>query len=377
MIRFSLLCVLLLLVSRVALAGVGPVTPPVSLPSEQDSVLSDCISNGISLGLSNAEIDSACPANRSPIPFTNNRINQISRTQKNAPGSGNGDNANTASLNDVNSPQGLNAGVQLGDFGFWANVSHTNTEYSLIPWDAQSSAFTVGAHKDIGPSGIMGISFGLGGTEVDTLFNGGEQEMTDYSLSLYASTLINNTFSVGANAGYIFREMEQFRTGVGGTTPFALGERVIGGTESDTWFASANLDGYWQVQAFSIGAHSSVLYSSEDIDGFTETGTTGATNGVRSQDNEVGVLRLGFDVGYTNPGFVEPYFGLDYLYYFDSETVSSLSSTAVDNDDTEFVYTFGARFYRDNLSAVISYSNNFSREFMDYDTLNAVISIDL
>ena len=376
MMRIYLLS-LLMLISHICFAGTSPVLPPpTNLSSEQDSVLQDCINNGAALGLTGAEIDTACPANRSPIPFTNNRVNQVTSNNNNTP-NGNGNGNNSVSLNDINSPQGMNAGMEFGDLGVWANLSHTRSEYSLIPWESDSSAFQVGAHKNVGPSGIMGISIGIAGTEVDTLFNGGEQELTDYSVALYGSTLVTNNISVGANLGYIFRDMDQFRLGVG-AGGFAIGEQVNGKTDSNTWFASANVDGYWQVQAFSLGSHASVLYSSEEIDGFTETGATGgATNAVADQENDLGVLRVGFDIGYTNPGFVEPYLALDYLYYFENQTVSAISSTAIDDDDTEFVYSIGARFYRDNVTGSISYSDNFSRDFLDYSTVNATITIDL
>ena len=382
--RFFTLSILILLASK-AFAGVAP--PPASLPSEQDSILQDCISNGSSLGLSNIEIDSICPATSNGLQWTVKRTNQgIDSFSNNLPF-----NSGSAGSTDPDRDEqtlgsllygdqaGMNAGSWMNSVNVWGSANSSDSEYTLVPIESDTGSAMIGAHTNLNDSSIIGISFGISGTTVNTIYNSGEQDLTDYTVAGYVGSMLTNNISVGANGGYSFRNIDQFRTGVGGTTPFTINEIVNGDTESDTWFVSASIDGFWQLDSFIFGAHSSLMYSEEDVDSFTETGvTSGATAQVGSQSIETGQFRLGVDVGYTYPGYFEPYVGLTYINYFEQDDISVLSSTSTDDDDSEFIWTAGLRFFNDSgVTGSVSYSKNFSRDFLDYDSLDVLFSLDL
>lgn len=380
---------LLVIVSNNLMAGTGPAPPPPSpspsLPSEQQSILEDCISNGrLLLGLSDQEIDRRCPATSNGLQFTvertNQSINSNNTSQNNGSGNNNSGQQTLGSLL-YGDAAGLNAGSVLNNISVWGSASKSDSEYSLVPIESDTGSAMVGAHTAVSDKGIIGISFGITGTSVDTIYNAGEQELTDYTFAAYGSMAVNDNISVGVNGGYMFREIDQFRNGAsvtGGAAPFLPNEVVNGDTESDTWFVSANVDGFWHFDAFIIGLYTGVLYTEEEVDGFTETGaTSNATATVGGQAIQTGLFRLGFDIGYTNPGYFEPFVGLEYLNYFEQDEIQVLSSTAVDSDDSEFIWSAGLRLFGDGITGSITYRNNFSREFLDYDSLNFLLSVDL
>lgn len=367
--------ILLITFGQIACAG-GTV-----IPSEQDSILQTCLANGNALGLTGAEIDAVCPATTDGLRWTVERVNQPTNTfSSNLPF-----NSGSASSTDPNREEqtlgsllygeeaGVNAGSFLNSINVWGSASKSSSEYTLIPIESDTGSAMIGAHTSIGETGLIGISFGIAGTDVKANYNGGEQELKDYSFAGYVGTMITDNISVGANGGVSFRDIDQFRiNALAGPT---FGQVINSETESDTWFISGSIDGFWEFDAFVFGAHSSIFYSEEEVDGFTETGAV--TNTVASRDIETGLFRIGFDIGYAKPKVYEPYIGIAYLNYFEQPEINVLSSAAADTDDDEFVGSAGIRFFGESISGSVSWNRNFSRDFLDYDSLNLLLSVDL
>ncbi len=375
---------IIIISSHFANAGTGPAPP--SLPSEQQDIIDSCVSNGSALGLNNTQIDALCPATTDGLQWTVERLNQPTNTfSSNLPF-----NSGSAASSDPDRQEqtlgallygkeaGVNAGSFLNSINVWGSASKSSSEYSLVPTESDTGNAMIGAHTSIGETGLIGLSFGIAGTDVKTAYNTGEQNLKDYSFAAYIGTMITDNISVGANGGVSFRDIEQFRTGVGGTTAFTIGETVNSSTDSDTWFISGSIDGFWEFDAFVFGAHSSIFYSEEEVDGFTETGaTSNATAAVASRDIDTGLFRIGFDIGYAKPKVFEPYIGVAYLNYFEQPEITVLSSTAADTDDDEFLASAGIRFFGETISGSVSWNRNFSRDFLDYDSLNLLFSVDL
>jgi uncharacterized protein with beta-barrel porin domain len=300
-----------------------------------------------------------------------------------------------SSLNPIRShgdASGLNAGDQFGNVGIWASASPSSVDNDLATTAFQSNNVNAAVGVDVMPweGVVVGATFGYGNQDVNTRFNGGDQDVNDYTFAAYAAALLSANISIDASLGYANVDIDQerpvsaFEVAAGTPLAGAGAGRVASSTvDADRWFGSINVTGNWDFNHLLLNAHAGYLYVNEDHDSFTESATNAAgaafSQSFASRDFDLGQVRVGGEVGYDFGSFLEPFAGLDYVVDETREDVVVAPGLAQPaNDDDEVQFTFGMRYLGDNgVSAVLQYTGNALREDTDFHSLMFVLRADL
>jgi hypothetical protein len=255
---------------------------------------------------------------------------------------------------------GIAAGDLGGGWGIWASYGNSNFESDFffpqqpngsLAYDARSQSALLGLDRLIGERFLIGAAIGLQELDTRTLFNGGGTESDGWTVSPYAAFIINDIFSIDVAGGFSDLEYDQRRISR------ADGSDIVGSFDAERTFVSANLNAIWLRGDWVFGGRLGVLYTEEEQDAYTETGTllSATAQGSRLRDvadREIDLTQLvvGADVGY-NFGSIEPY-GL-LLYRNDLSRDEGIEAgglpgdfTGVQpDDDDEFQIGFGVRYF--------------------------------
>jgi hypothetical protein len=263
---------------------------------------------------------------------------------------------------------GRAAGDKLEGVGAWGSYSYMDFENdSTVGYDGLRHNFMIG--MDIKPRDNMvaGISVGFETTDIDTTFNTGNIDSDGYTIAPYFGLLIDDNWSLDALAGYSSIDTSQYRT--------TAGSRVNSSTDSERWFASANLT---YAVAFSdkyyLEGRGGIMSADEQQDAYTESdGTVRATSRVA-----ITQLSLGGTVSYLGYDNFMPYLGLTYNY--DASTngpqLVSAAGNVIGDDDDDILSSLGLRYSDDsNISAGFEWNHRFDRNDFEEDTLNLDVRV--
>ncbi len=289
-------------------------------------------------------------------------------------------------ISENSSPQeGINAGEMFGNVSVWGNLSWNSLDDEFVntPSESNSKVFSIGADTMLTDNFVIGLSLAYEDNDVETSFNGGDQDITSYTIAGYMGYLFNDNISFDAAIGHSdidndqTRVLSAFGAAVAPAGPFAgvaAGTPIAGDLDADRFFATINANGFWTVDNWLFNAHAGYLWAEEEHDAFTETGG-GITAAVASRDFDLEQVRIGLEVGYDLQSKVEPFIGLDYVKDTESErVVLPTGMRQPDNDDDEFDLTLGTRFYAsDILSGVFQFHKTFSRNHIDNHSLELLL----
>jgi hypothetical protein len=263
---------------------------------------------------------------------------------------------------------GKAAGDGSGQWGVWANYTHSNIENDLssTAFDGDLNAGLASIYTTRWKNFIVGLAAGYENMDSDTTFNAGEQETSGWTVAPYLGYLISPMFSVDVNFGYAGLETDQFRT--------AAGARVTSSFDSERWFASGSLNANKVIDKWILGGRLTYLWTVEDQDGFTESNGTG----VRGRKVRLSQLQVGGDVGYSFGEF-EPYVTAAF-----SHDVSRSALAAVpgglpqpSDDDNDFQLGLGVRYFgKQGISGVLEWTTVTGRDNYDDDTINLTIGTE-
>jgi len=275
---------------------------------------------------------------------------------------------------------GLNAGELLGNIGVWGSFNYNNLddEFLNTRYDSTTRSFLVGADTQPMENMIAGLAFGYEDSDVDTLFNSGEQDRDGFTVAGYLGYLINDYFSIDVSAGYSGVDIDQFRTATGIDPNFAAGSRVNSEVDADRLFIAGNLNGFWSYNNWILMAQAGYLRAEEDHDSYTETsGVTSVV--VPSRDFDLGQWHVGANVAYDYRSFLEPYFSVSYLNEDTRErVVAAPGQVQPDNDDDEVLFTLGMRYFgTQGITGDIQYNISSGREDIDNSNLMLLIRAEL
>ena len=284
---------------------------------------------------------------------------------------------------------GLNAGTTfeeiLGGLTVWGSLTHNSVENDLTStsWDSDTNNLMVGAHASLNENMILGGSFGYQSTDVDTFFNGGEQDIDGYTFAGYFGWLVNDWISFDVAGGLSFSETDQerrvsaFEVATGGTfAPLGAGAVVTSDIDSDTWFVSTNLTAFKTYDRWVVDGHIGYLRSETDQDASTESGG-GLSQSIAGRNSDFGQLRIGTNIGYQWRDNMEPFVGVDYINDLTFEKVRvAAGQVQPANDDDEIQATAGFRYFGESLSGILQFRNSFGRDDIDNFSIEAVISAE-
>lgn len=263
--------------------------------------------------------------------------------------------------------QGMAAGGGEGKIGVWINSGWSDIENDLSSTAMDGDVFSVfgGADYMVTDRLFLGVSAGWETSDIDTTFNRGTIESDGFTIAPYALFVINNWLTFDASAGYSWLNYDTTRTNLAGTL-------VNGSFDSNRWFASANLTGYYSVNNWNLSGSVGYLYTKEEQDSFTES--DGTLN--RDQTVKLGQINVGATVGYSL-GKMEPY--VTATYQIDTtrtDIVVGTNQAQPANDETGFILGGGVRFsLSDRVSGALEATTEEGREDVSSTTVNGTIRI--
>ena len=261
---------------------------------------------------------------------------------------------------------GLNAGDDTSvSYGVWGNYSYTDYENDLssTAFDGSNHSFLGGIDFGFWENTVLGVAFGYDKGDIDTTFNGGNQDTDSYTIAPYFGALLTDTFSVDFNVGYSKVDYDQFRTLPGTTT------RVTSTPDADRWFSALNLNAITFYDKWILGGRIGALYASSVIDSFTESNGTF----VAESRTKVGTFSIAGDVAYIYNNY-EPFLNLAYNYDFSLREIAVISGPQPSNDDDDILMTAGVRYFNKNgISGNLEYSKRFLRDDFEEDRISLTI----
>ena len=284
---------------------------------------------------------------------------------------GGDDNAETTAL----IPGGFRTRIQsAGDgfdypYGVWVAYSHTNFEedFAATAFDGDTDAVFVGADFSPWDNYYFGVALGYDKTDIDTTFNGGQQDLSALSVVPYLSIALSDAldtdldFSMDMAVGYSSVDIDQFR--LAGAT------RITSSTSADRFFWSSNVNVGQTFGDFYINGRAGVLYAVDDTSGFTDSGGT-VVGDFRS---ELGRISAGAGISYLWNDNFEPYVNASLRH--DYEFTRS-GAAGHPNDPTDVRMGIGVRYYGDQWSGSVQYGRTLGRENFDSDTIGISIRGD-
>ena len=216
-----------------------------------------------------------------------------------------------------NSASGLAAGGKVADKGIWIQAFGTTATQDLRNgiegFDADTAGFAVGADKAISDNTRLGLSASYAKSSVDGNGNTiSSSDIDSYQLNAYGSYNMGQWYTDGLLGG-AFHKFNTDRTIVG--TGVANGDY-----NGETY--TARVGGGYRIptsKGIDVTPNSSLTYSYNHAQGYTETGAGGLNTTVKSADTQALVGRLGADLGYSfnyNSMLVRPVLRAAFLYDF-------------------------------------------------------------
>ncbi len=295
----------------------------------------------------------------------------------------------TAFLGDSNL-QGLAAGDHFSGWGIWATASYLDYEgnnrllnptnaVTRLVYQADTKSILFGADRFVSDKLVVGLSAGYEDTNVFTLFNGGNTESDGFTVAPYAAYLINDTFSVDLALGYSSLENDTDRLELG------TGSTLVAEYDSDRWFITTNINAATTYNDWYLSGRVGWLYSAEEQDAYTETGSTGGAGNrsVGERDVWISQIIVAGEAAY-NFGRQEPYFGIAYVNDLSRGLGTGAgglpgggSSVPVFDDDDEVQLNAGIRMYADRFTAVLDLTHTVSRNNFDSTGVMFTVRTDL
>ncbi len=264
---------------------------------------------------------------------------------------------------------GLNAGDGSAiAYGVWGNYSYTDYENDLssTAFDGSNHSFLGGIDFSFWGDSILGVAFGYDKGDIDTTFNGGNQDTDSFTVAPYFGALLTDSFSLDFNVGYSRVDYDQFRTVTGTTT------QVTSTPHADRWFSALNLNGIAFYNNWILGSRIGWSYASSSIDGFTESNGTV----VSESRTKVTTASIAGDVAYSFDNY-EPFLNLSYQRDISFRKISVTTGPQPTNDNDDILLTTGIRYFNKNgISGNVEYSKRFDRDNFDEDRISLTVRAD-
>ncbi len=227
---------------------------------------------------------------------------------------------------------GLAGGDKDRGWGVWVQGAYVGVEDDNTSSEFDGSIVTILAGVDkklMNDRLIIGISGGYEGGDFDTEFNKGNLDSDGFLVAPYVSYAFNDIFSIDATGGYgsISYDMDR-------RDP-ATNEKFTGETDATRWFVSATANAQKWYKKVRLGGKVGLSYTTEDRDSFTETGTTGTTVAVASDDTELGQGMIGVNLGYDF-GKVIPYVDVTGEFDFSKSDYPTVATNQTQPEDSDF-----------------------------------------
>jgi len=293
-------------------------------------------------------------------------------------------NRNHQSKDSANADTHMSAGETYGPLNIWGAIGWRSLDNDFVSTTYNSTANSMMAGADLQPLDplVIGIAVGIENNDVSTVFNSGSQEILSLTGLGYLGYLVGDTVSVDFVLGTSSVDIDQDRTlspfgaAAGPFAGVAAGTSIVSEVNAARYFAAMNVNGFWTLNDWRIGANAGYLQAYESRDAFTESGG-GVTNGIAGSNSNLAQLRVGGDVSYSIKAF-EPYLGLDYYNDINrDDVVVSAAQAQPSNDNDEIVLSTGFRYFSPGgMATSLEYTKSFTRDDIDSNSLSIILSTE-
>lgn len=277
-------------------------------------------------------------------------------------------------------PRGDGAGA--GDGGLqslWVNTSYTDFEntFSRTAYDGATHLLLAGLDFTLSENVLLGLALSTENTDIDTLFNFGNQEVEGVTIAPYFGWLITDNLSLDISLGKTDTDTDQYRTV--GTIEILPGPVLVNSITAVTSspsgerkFTALNLNGFWSAGNWHYGARLGHLSASSDQDGYTESDGTA----VEASSVDLKQTQLGGDVAYGS-GSSQLFLGVTLLKDSSTEEIQFPGGEQPSDDDDSLLIGLGWRYYGgDGVSAILEWSTRDGKDDYSEDGVSASLRFD-
>lgn len=277
-------------------------------------------------------------------------------------------------------PAGPGGEAADGGLGAWAQAFGTygdqDTRDNKFGYDYDTYGVMIGADMKLDDM-VLGASGGYGWTDVDTETVTAQTEIGSFNLGVYATYGVDD-FYLNGDLRYGYHDIESERnvsffskTATGDTDAYSYSTLLGGGyyLGSGNWILTPNL---------------AVKYTYFDLDGFTETGASGANLTYNDYDTDSFQSNVGVRTGYQNDQMTVDLRG-NYIHEFvdderkikagfASDTTGTVFTVeGMEPDDDFFIVGAGVRAYlEDGISCSLNYDVELREDFVAQTVLGEV-----
>ena len=279
---------------------------------------------------------------------------------------------------------GLAAGDGYVGLGYWASFNYSDFDADIpinslvqpiASYDADQKTVFIGVDTLLMDALVVGLTLGYENTDIDTAYNGGNNETDGYTIAPYAAYLINDIFSADVVIGYsnLGTDTDRIDNVSGGT--------ILGDFDAERWFVATNLNATVSYEQWLLGGRIGYLYVTEDQDSYFETGPNTARS-IGRRHIDLAQVVVGFDVAYSFNKF-EPYATFTYLNDLGRDNGTgagglpgAVGATQPDDDD-EIQAGLGIRYFGNNYSGTAEWTNVIGRDTFDGNNFLLTLRFDL
>lgn len=199
----------------------------------------------------------------------------------------------------------------------WGQYGYTrfDEDQTAIDSDGSSHAFAVGGDYRWNNWLATGMAFVYSRTDVDTTFNRGTSKSSGYTFAPYAVvSVIPSLLIADATVGYTVGDNDMTRSN----------GAITGSTDTNSYFASANLSLLLGKGPWSFTPSTGILWSRSEVDAFRESNGTAVPRSL----THFGRMHIGSEVGYNFERW-SPFVGAKYLYDYKFEHAKDPSGVPI------------------------------------------------
>jgi len=250
----------------------------------------------------------------------------------------------------------------------WLNstFSSYDNDFFRTRFYGDTHLLLVGYDYTLSDTYIFGAALSYETTNIDTYFNGGNEQIDGFSITPYFAFLMSDTWSLDLSIGYGESDTDQYRTTIV-TIP-----RVESNFSSTRNFVSMNLTSVSNRGRWYLTSSLGFLVANKKQDGYVESDTSV----VAASDLDVKQWNVLGEAAYGH-GDSESYLGLIYEKDTDLDEIKFTTGEQPANDDDSIVVTAGWRYYGKNITASFEFSSRQGLDEFSDNGISTTLRIDL
>ena len=254
-----------------------------------------------------------------------------------------------------------------GDWG----ITRFESDQPMAGFDTDRPNVSASFETNLAEALATGLKVGVGDQPMDLDFNASGSDATGWTLSPYATWLINDWLSVGSSFSYSWLDYEQQRF------DGLAGGRSGADFDAERWQLALNLNASWESANWLISAQAGVRRAAQDQAPYTQAGALDTQGLIDRRTLLLTQGSLGIEAAHLGSNF-ESFLGLTYRSDLSrslgASGVPGAADWSVSDDDDEFEARLGVRLFEPSgFSLRAELARVFNRE--DFDSTSILFTL--